>query len=101
MRIKNSQQGDRELEEFCFTCKEYDQKKHCCPRFNRVIRNALKDAEPKPCLDAVSRADVLETYADLYDVFEDNKQISKELHKVYDRLNALPSAEPKLASKLQ
>ena len=47
--------------------------------------------EPEPCEDAVSRADMLETYADLYDVFEDNDQIRKELHKVYDKLNALPS----------
>ena len=36
-----------DLDEFCFTCKEYDQERHCCPRFNRVIRNALKDAQPE------------------------------------------------------
>lgn len=43
---------------------------------------------------AISKADVLETFADLYDVFEDNKAIRKELDKVYDRLNALPSVTP-------
>ncbi len=45
--------------------------------------------------DAISKAEVLETYAELYDVFEDNKGIQKELHKVYDKLNALPSAQKK------
>lgn len=45
-------------------------------------------------MSAISKADALETFADLYDVFEDNKAIRKELDKVYDRLNALPSAQP-------
>lgn len=36
-----------EQDEWCTDCKEYDPKKHCCPRFNRVIRNALKDAQPE------------------------------------------------------
>lgn len=49
------------------------------------------------CEDAVSRTDMLETYADLYDIFEDNDQIRKELNKVYDKLNALSSVTPKLS----
>lgn len=32
------------LDEWCTDCKEYDTEKHCCPRFNRVIRNTLKDS---------------------------------------------------------
>ena len=32
--------------EWCTDCKEYDTERHCCPRFNRVIRDALKDAQP-------------------------------------------------------
>ena len=47
-------------------------------------------------MSTISKADVLETFADLYDVFEDNKAIRKELDKVYDRLNALPSAQSRL-----
>lgn len=34
-----------ELDEWCTDCKEYDQERHCCPRWNRVIRETLKDAE--------------------------------------------------------
>lgn len=36
-----------DLNEWCTDCKEYDKEKHCCPRFNRVIREALKDAQPE------------------------------------------------------
>ena len=44
--------------------------------------------------DLISKADVLETYAELYDTFEDNQFIRKELNKVYDKLNGLPYAQP-------
>lgn len=30
------------FDEWCDDCKEYDTEKNCCPRFNRVIRGALK-----------------------------------------------------------
>lgn len=30
-------------DEWCTTCKEYDQEKKCCPKFNRVIRNAMPE----------------------------------------------------------
>lgn len=30
-------------EEWCTDCKEYDNEKHCCPRFNKVIRTTLND----------------------------------------------------------
>lgn len=42
-----SAQPEMNFDEWCTDCKEYDQEKHCCPRFNRVIRNALKDAQPE------------------------------------------------------
>ena len=35
------------LDEWCTDCKEYDHEKHHCPRWNRVIREALKDAQPE------------------------------------------------------
>ena len=34
-------------DEWCTGCKEYDHEKHCCPRFNRVIRTAIDDAQPE------------------------------------------------------
>ena len=35
-----------ELNEWCHECKEYDKEHHCCPRWNRVIKTALADAQP-------------------------------------------------------
>ena len=34
-------------DEWCHDCKEYDHERHCCPRWNNVIREALKDAQPE------------------------------------------------------
>lgn len=34
-------------DEWCTDCKEYDHERHCCPRWNRVIRETLKDAQPE------------------------------------------------------
>lgn len=31
------------LDEWCHDCSEYDQSKHYCPRFNRIIRNTVKE----------------------------------------------------------
>lgn len=44
-----------DLNEWCTDCKEYDKEKHHCPRFNRVIREALKDTQPEIiyCKDCV------------------------------------------------
>jgi hypothetical protein len=30
-------------DEWCHDCKEYDQDKHCCPRFNNVIRKTVEE----------------------------------------------------------
>lgn len=34
---------ERKTDEWCSDCKEYDQEKHCCPRWNRVIRQTLSE----------------------------------------------------------
>lgn len=36
---------DAGANEWCKDCKEYDKENHKCPRFNRVIRTALEDAD--------------------------------------------------------
>ena len=30
-------------DEWCHDCREYDQEKHCCPRYNKVIRNTVEE----------------------------------------------------------
>jgi hypothetical protein len=43
--------------------------------------------------DLISKAEVLETYAELYDIFDDNAAIREELHKVYAKINSLKELE--------
>lgn len=45
--IKNlpSAKPERRYDEWCTDCKEYDQEKHCCPRWNRVIRTTLQEVQ--------------------------------------------------------
>lgn len=40
-----SAQPERRFDEWCTDCKEYDQEKHCCPRFNHVIRTTLQEVQ--------------------------------------------------------
>ena len=35
------------FDEWCTDCKEYDQERRRCPRWNKVIRETLKDAQPE------------------------------------------------------
>ncbi len=37
---------EQKLDEWCTDCKEYDQKQHCCHRWNRVIRATMEEMKP-------------------------------------------------------
>lgn len=59
MAIKALEQPEPHYDEWCDDCKEYDKERHCCPRWNRVIRQALKDAQPEqrwiPCSEGLPK----------------------------------------------
>ena len=40
-------QPERKTDEWCTDCSEYDHERHCCPRFNRVIRTVLDEVKPQ------------------------------------------------------
>ena len=46
--------------EWCTDCKEYDQERHCCPRWTKVIRNTVeelkKQAQWIPCSERLPEA---------------------------------------------
>ena len=48
-------ESDYRFNEWCDTCKEYDQEKHCCHRFNQVIRKTAEEVFENLTEDAVSR----------------------------------------------
>lgn len=54
------------FDEWCDDCKEYDHEKHCCPRFNRVIRTAMKEAMEEAkvvrCKDCVHKPYVVDVF---------------------------------------
>jgi len=43
--LRNLPSVQRDTDEWCHDCSEYDHDRHCCPRWNRVIRETLKDAQ--------------------------------------------------------
>lgn len=42
-----SAEPELEEHEWCHDCKEYDQEKHCCHRWNKVIRNTVEEIKTK------------------------------------------------------
>lgn len=38
-----SAKPERNYDEWCLDCKEYDHDRHCCPRFNRVIGSVMDE----------------------------------------------------------
>lgn len=40
-----SAQPEYSMDEWCTDCTEYDQERHCCPRFNRVIRETVDEVK--------------------------------------------------------
>lgn len=40
-----SAQSEYRMDEWCTDCKEYDHERHCCPRFNHVIRTTLQEIQ--------------------------------------------------------
>ena len=42
-----------DLDEWCEDCKEYDRERHCCPRFNRVIRETVDEVKETAEEDAI------------------------------------------------
>ena len=43
--IFNLPSAQPDLDEWCTDCKEYDSERHCCPRYNRVIREAVEEVK--------------------------------------------------------
>jgi len=41
--VNDSPSAQPEQFEWCTDCKEYDQDKHCCPRWTKVIRNTVAE----------------------------------------------------------
>ncbi len=71
-----SAQPDPCYDEWCTDCKEYDQDRHSCPRWNKVIRKTLEDAGRQwiPCSERLPELN-LNVLVQLKDDFVDPIQI--------------------------
>ena len=49
--LTNLPSAEEESFEWCDTCKEYDQEKHCCHRWTKVIRNTVEELKVVRCKD--------------------------------------------------
>lgn len=51
IELTNLPSAEEESFEWCDTCKEYDQEKHCCHRWTKVIRNTVEELRVVRCKD--------------------------------------------------
>jgi hypothetical protein len=82
--------------EWCHECKEYDKEKHCCPRFNKVIRQTVKEMKEQTDGDLISRQDAIKCFNIRELKFknkEDAELMKHYLELSFDDLAKLPSAE--------
>lgn len=93
-----------DLDEWCTDCSEYDQERHCCPRWNRVIRQTLKDAQPErktgewiPCSERLPEGNtiVLATTADYMYIVE--FEVYSNGHMYWNEVNEYRSIEGVIA----
>ena len=78
-------------DEWCHDCKEYDHDKHCCPRYNKVIRNTVEEMK-QSCEDAVSRKWLVEALeAKGFSLTDTDYNIM--IHLIRD---TAPSVQPKI-----
>ena len=53
MGLKRLPSSEEESFEWCTDCKEYDQEKHCCHRWTKVIRNTVEELRVVKCKDCI------------------------------------------------
>lgn len=96
---------DYSFEESCTDCPAYDTENHRCPRFNQVIRRALKDANLEPCEDCISRQAAIdycyalinaENPSDPSDEWNYSQERINQTEVILHHLEFMPSARPEL-----
>ena len=65
--------------EWCDGCKEYDQEKHCCHRFTKVIRQAFEEMKVVHCIDC-QHSEYDEVYKDRYCHYNGKAEVVDDYH---------------------
>ena len=69
--------------EWCDGCKEYDQEKHCCHRFSKVIRQAFEEMKLVHCIDC-QHSEYDEVYKDRYCHYNGKAEVVDDYHYCRD-----------------
>lgn len=88
---------DYSFEESCTECPAYDTENHRCPRFNQVIRTALKDANLEPCENCISRQaaiEIVNRYNKSHMILKGKPMLGAA--SIVIELEDLPSAQPEI-----
>lgn len=81
--------------EWCHDCKEYDHGKHCCPRYNRVIRKAVEEMKQESCEDAISRDEVCRYVAEFVNHEFSTREEEELIDNIITGIEHLPPVTPK------
>ena len=69
--------------EWCDGCKEYDQEKHCCHRYSKVIRQAFEEMKVVHCIDC-QHSEYDEVYKDSYCHYNGKAEVVDDYHYCRD-----------------
>ena len=69
--------------EWCDGCKEYDQEKHCCHRFTKVIRQAVEEMKLVHCIDC-QHSEYDEVYKYRYCHYNGKAEVVDDYHYCRD-----------------
>ena len=86
------------LDEWCTDCKEYDSEKNCCPRFNMVIRGALKEGLAEST-DAISRQAAIDALDEIEAEVADG--YGYQYAKWREYFVEMPSAQPEMIREIR
>ena len=65
--------------EWCTDCKEYDQERHCCHRFTKVIRQTVAEMKLVHCIDC-QHSEYDEIYKDRYCHYNGKAEVVDDYH---------------------
>ena len=77
--IKQLPSAEEESFEWCTDCKEYDQEKHCCHRYTKVIRQAVAEMKVVHCIDC-RHSEYDEVYKDRYCHYNGKAEVVDDYH---------------------
>ena len=81
-------------EEWCTDCKEYDHEKHCCPRFNKVIRTTLNDSINSVIDEIRSEIEELKIEEDSHNIcFKVHNNVVEAVLRIIDKYKAESEGE--------